>query len=147
MQSSTVPKYPFQKIAVDLVGPFNFQSYNGNQYILTCMDMLTFWVEAFPLKSKDTKLVGRVIINHIICHFGCPKELISNNGGDFCSKVIDEICSELSIKMIKTVPYHAQANGKLENFHKLLISSIKLNVQNDACEGTKLSQKCILPIV
>ena len=84
MQSSTVPKYPFQKMAVDLVGPVNFQSYDGNQYILTCMDMLTSWVEAFPLKSKDTKLV---------CHFGFPEELISDSGGEFCSKVIDEICS------------------------------------------------------
>ena len=35
MQSSTVPKYPFQKIVIDLVGPVNFQSYDGNQYILT----------------------------------------------------------------------------------------------------------------
>ena len=54
MQTSTVAKYPFQKIAVDLVRPVNFQSYDVNQYILTCMDMLTSWVEALLLKSKDT---------------------------------------------------------------------------------------------
>ena len=96
------------------------------------MDMLTSWVEAVPLKSKDTKLVGKLIIDHIICRFGCPKILLSDNGGEFCSKVIDDICTELSIKHIKTAPYHAQANGKLENFHKLLISLIKKNVQHDA---------------
>ena len=93
MQASTCPKYPFQKVAVDLVGPVNIQSFDGNQYILTCMDMLTSWVEAIPLKSKDTKLVGRLILDHIICRFGCPEEIISDNGGEFCSKVIDEICS------------------------------------------------------
>ena len=131
MLSSSVPNYPFQKIAVDLVDQVNIQSYDGNQYILTCMDMLTLWVEAMPLKSKDTKLVGKLIIDHIICHFGCPEILLSDNGGEFCSKVIDEICTELSIKHIKTAPY-AQANGKLENFHKLLISLIKKNVQHDA---------------
>ena len=60
MLSSSVPNYPFQKIAIDLVGPVNIQSYDGNQYILTCMDMLTSWVEAIPLKSKDTKLVGKL---------------------------------------------------------------------------------------
>ena len=73
MLLSSVPNYPFQKIAVDLVGPVNIQLYDGNQYILTCMDMLTSWVEAIPLKSKDTKLVGKLIIDHIICHFGCPQ--------------------------------------------------------------------------
>ena len=111
--------------------------------------MLTSWVETFPLKSKDTKLGGRLIIDDIICHFGCPEELISDNGGEFCSKVIDEICSELSIKRIKTAPYHAQANGKLENFPKLL-SSIKKNVQNDAREWDKVIPKvlfayCVTP--
>ena len=109
-----------------------FESFDGNQYILTCMDMLTSWVEAIPFKLKDTKLVGRLILDHIICQFGCPEEIISDNEGEFCSKVIDEICSELSIRRIKTAPYHAQANGKLENFHKLLISSIKKNIQHDA---------------
>ena len=105
--------------------------------------MLTSWVEAFPLKSKDTKLVGRLIIDHIICHFGCPEELISDNGGEFCSKVIDEISTELSIKRIKTAPYHAQANQKLENFHKLLISSIKKMSKMMLVSGTKLSQKVL----
>ena len=33
MQTSTVPNYPFQKIAIDLVGLVNFQLYDGNQYI------------------------------------------------------------------------------------------------------------------
>ena len=105
--------------------------------------MLTSWLKMFPLKSKDTKLVSRLIIDHIICCFGCPEELISDNGCEFCSKVIDEICSELSIRRIKTAPYHAQANGKLENFHKLLISSIKKNVQNDAHEWDKVIPKVL----
>ena len=38
MQASTCTKYPFQKVAVDLVGPVNIQSFDGNQYILTCME-------------------------------------------------------------------------------------------------------------
>ena len=143
MLSGSVPNYPFQKTAVDLVGPVNIQSYDGNQYLLTCMDILNLWVEAIPLKLKDTKLVGKLIIDHIICHFGCPEILLSDNGGEFCSKVIDEICTELSIKHIKTAPYHAQGNGKLENFHKLLISSIKKNVQHDAQEWDKVIAKVL----
>ena len=64
--------------------------------------------------------------------------------------MIDEICSELSIRRIKTAPYHAQANGKLENFHKLLISSIKKNIQYDAWEWDKVIPKvlfayCVTP--
>ena len=57
--------------------------------------------------------------------------------------MIDEICSELSIRRIKTAPYHAQANGKLENFHKLLISSIKKNIQHDAQEWDKVIPKVL----
>ena len=147
MQTSSVPKYPFQKIAIDLVGPVNFQSYDGNQYILTCMDMLTSWVEVFPLKSKDTKLVGRLIIDHIICHFGCPEELISDNGGEFCSKVIDEICSELSIKRIKTAPYHAQAMENWKTSTNCLLAQLRKMSKMMHMNGTKLSQRCSLPIV
>lgn len=140
--SSSVPNYPFQKIAVDLVGPVNIQSYDENQYILLVW-ICWIWVEAITLKLKDTKLVGKLIIDHIICCFACPEILLSDNGGEFCSKVIDEICTELSIKHIKTAPYHAQVNGKLENFHKLLISSIKKNVYHDAQEWDKVIAKLL----
>ena len=57
--------------------------------------------------------------------------------------MIEEICSELSIRRIKTAPYHAQANGKLENLHKLLISSIKKNIQHDAQEWDKVIPKVL----
>ena len=147
MQTSSVPKYPFQKIAIDLVGLVNFQSYDGNQYILTCLDMLTSWVEAFPLKSKDTKLVGRLIIDHIICHFGCPEELISHNGGEFCSKVIDEICSELSIKRIKTTPYHAKQMGNWKTSTNCSLTQLRKMSKMMLTSGTKLSQKCSLAIM
>ena len=147
MQTSSVPKYPFQKIAVDLVGPVNFQSYDGNQYILTCMDMLTSWVEAFPLESKDTKLVGRLIIEHIICHSGCPEELISDNGGEFCSKVIDEICSELSIKRSKQHHIMPKQMGNWKTSTNCLLAQLRKMFKMMLVSGTKLFQKCSLPIV
>ena len=44
---------------------------------------------------------------------------------------------------MKTALYHAQVNGKLENFHKLLISSIKKNIQHDAQEWDKVIPKVL----
>jgi transposase InsO family protein len=46
--------------------------------------------------------------------------LTSDNGGENCSKVMQEVCEELNIKHIKTSFYHPQGNAKLERFHRTL---------------------------
>ena len=45
--------------------------------------------------------------------------MLSDNGSNFVSKVTKDLMSFLHINKLVTTPYHPQANGKIENRHKL----------------------------
>jgi len=47
---------PFEKVAIDLVGPFD-KAKGGYRYLLTNIDLATKWPEAIPLKSITARVV------------------------------------------------------------------------------------------
>ena len=52
-----VPLKPFDKVAIDLVGPLR-KSYMGNVYILTMIDLFSGWPEAVGIPDKKAETVG-----------------------------------------------------------------------------------------
>ena len=52
-----VPWKPFDKIAINLVGPL-MKSYMGNVYILTMIDLFSGWPEAVGISDKKAETVG-----------------------------------------------------------------------------------------
>ena len=80
------------------------------------------WVEAFPTSERKACTVARILINKVICRHGAPKEILSDQGKKFLSKLINEICDYLATKKINTTNYHPQSNGLTfcEAFWKLM---------------------------
>jgi hypothetical protein len=58
----------FQRVAIDIVGPFR-PTKRGNTHILTCMEYLTKWPEAIPLSDTKTVSVARVLVS-LFCRLG-----------------------------------------------------------------------------
>jgi len=50
MQAREVVSMPFERVAIDLVGPFPTAT-GGFKFLLTCIDLATRWPEAIPLKT------------------------------------------------------------------------------------------------
>ena len=115
---------PFQRVAVDLVGPIIPASERGNKYILTVVDYCTRYPEAVPLKSIDTESVAEALVN-IYSRVGIPREVLSDRGSQFTSEVMKEVCRLLSVKQLLTTPYHPQCNGLVERFNGTLKGILK----------------------
>jgi len=77
---------------------------NGNKYIVVVSDLFSKWVEAFPVKSTDTETLARVLVDEVICRYGTPLYLHSDQGANLTSKLMGSVCNLLGIKQTRTTP-------------------------------------------
>jgi len=110
---------PFERVAVDLVGPIFPATKRGHKYILTMMDYATRYPEAVPLKDIQAETVAEALLN-TFTRVGVPKEISSDQGSQFLSAVMKEMCRLLSLKHLVTTPYHPICNGLIEKFNGTL---------------------------
>ncbi|XP_025089562.1 uncharacterized protein LOC112561350 [Pomacea canaliculata] len=110
---------PFQRIAIDLVGPLKPSSEEGHTHLLTVIDMASRYPEAVPLKKTDSMTIAEALIT-IFSRVGFPREILSDRGYQFTSDLMREVLKLLAIQPLYTTPYHAQTNGKVERFHGTL---------------------------
>ena len=98
------------------MGPLPTSS-KGKKYILVVTDIFSKWVEAFTLKSTDTETLATVLVNEIVCRYGVPSGLHSDQGANLTSQVISSLCRSLGIECTQTTAYHPQGNGQVERFN------------------------------
>ena len=77
-------------------------------------------MQAFVTKNHTARTMARVLYNNYFSVFGFPQCLMSDQGTEFCGKVIAAMCSLLGVEKIRTTPYHPQTNGSAERVHQTL---------------------------
>ena len=88
LQMTKIPEWPFEKIAIDLVTECETSSL-GNKHILTIIDHLTEWPEAFPIQDKSADTIVSTFINHYLPVHMCPRYILSDNGTEFKNHLMD----------------------------------------------------------
>lgn len=107
---------PFEKLSWDIMGPLPISA-QGNKYILVITDLFTKWVEAFPLKDTTNLTLATILLNEVVCRYGVPTSLHSDQGANLCSTVIQSLCQMLGITTTRTSAYHPEGNGQVEHFN------------------------------
>lgn len=120
---------PFRKIGIDIVGPLP-RSHNGNRYILTVVDYATRYPEAFAIPSQTTEVVADCLIE-LFSRVGIPDELVSDQGTNFMSTLIKDLCSTLGIKKLTSTAYHPETNGLVERFNGTLKGMLRKFVYDE----------------
>jgi transposase InsO family protein len=85
---------------------------------------LNRWVEVREVKDCSATKVARFILDDIITRFGCPKILMSDQETHFINKIVEALIEEFTVHHQKSTPYHPQANGTVEEFNKILETSL-----------------------
>ncbi len=106
---------PFENVAIDLVGPLP-KGKGGCRYILTYICLATRWPEAVPLRSITAKSVVEGLWS-IFSRTSVPEVVLSDQGSQFCGRVMGQLCSWLGVEKVKTSPYHPESNGCVERMH------------------------------
>ncbi|XP_070174500.1 uncharacterized protein [Littorina saxatilis] len=115
---------PFERVAIDLVGPLSPPSEEGHRYILTLIDLATRFPEAVPMKEITSVAVAEALLS-IFARLGFPKEILSDQGSQFNSELMKQFHALCGTHAVRTSPYHPQANGTVERFHGTLKAMLR----------------------
>ena len=96
----------FKRWALDFVGPITPTS-KGKSYILVCTDYVTKWIEAKSLPRATEQAMEDFLYEDIFTHFGVPREIVTNQGTQFTSKLIQSLMQQFKIKHKFSMPYHS----------------------------------------
>ncbi|GJU49359.1 reverse transcriptase domain-containing protein [Tanacetum coccineum] len=74
--------WPFYKWGIDIAGPFP-EGPGKVKFLIVVMDYFTKWIEAKLVATITGNQVKKFVWENIICRFGLPGEIISDNGKQF----------------------------------------------------------------
>ena len=110
--------WPFSMWGIDVIGAIEPKASNGHRFILVAIDYFTKWVEAASYTNVTRNVVVRFIKKEIICRYGLPRKIITDNGTNLNNKMMGEMCEEFKIQHHNSTPYRPKMNGAVEAANK-----------------------------
>jgi transposase InsO family protein len=117
------PSWPFAVWGLDIMEPFPC-AIGGYQFLYVAIDKFTKWPEASPV-AKINKQSTVKFIKSIICRFGVPNRIITNNESQFTSGAIQGYCKDLGIQICYASVAHPESNGQVERANAEILKGIK----------------------
>ena len=77
------------------------------------------------MKTQHAAEIAKVLYNEIFCRYGAPKQLYSDRGQNFLSRVIRELCNKFDVTKLNTSAYRPQSNACCERFNASLNNAIR----------------------
>jgi transposase InsO family protein len=110
--------WPFAMWGIDMIGKIEPTASNGHRFILVAIDYFTKWVEAASYANVTKQVVTRFIKKEIICRYGVPERIITDNGSNLNNKMMKELCKDFKIEHHNSSPYRPKMNGAVEAANK-----------------------------
>lgn len=109
---------PLEVLAVDftLLEPAT----DGKENVLVITDVFSKFTQAVPTKDQSAVTVAKVLVDSWSHRFGVPKRIHSDQGRNFESAFMRQLCQLYGIEKSRTTPYHPQGNGQCERFNRML---------------------------
>ena len=120
--------WPFAQSGLDIMGPF-LTVVRQLKFLVVGIYYFTKWVEAETLPTITEKNIRNSVWRNIICRYGIPRVIVSDNGKQFNNNAFRDFCLELGIKNHYSSPAHPQANGQVEVTNRSLLKIIKIRLE------------------
>ncbi len=127
---------PFQRLAMDIVGPLP-RSRAGNRYVLVVCDYATRYPEAVALRNIDAESVAEELVK-LFARVGIPREILTDQGTNFTSQLLAEVYRLLHVDSLRASPYHPQTDGLVERFNQTLKEMLRKTASEEGKDWDKL---------
>ena len=92
--------------------------------ILIITDHFTRYAQVHIMPSQKAPVVVKTLWDQFFVHYGFPEKILLDQGRNFESQLISELCELTQVKKLRTTPYRPEGNGSCEQFSRMLISML-----------------------
>jgi transposase InsO family protein len=129
---------PMQIVCIDFLKLE--KSKGGYEDVLVITDHFTRYAKAVPCRNQKASTTAKALFDHFIVHYSFPEQLHSDQGRNFESRVIKELCKLANVRKTRTTPFHPMGNPSAERFNRTL-----LRMLGTLAEDHKANWKDYLP--
>ncbi len=130
LQPLPAATFAWQRVAMDIVGPLE-ESYKGNRYILVMTEYSTRYAETAPMENQTAITVANAFVQSIILRHGAPNEILTDQGTNFQSGLVQSILDLLQVKRLRTSAYRPETDGLTERFNRTMCDMLAAYVTGD----------------
>ena len=87
-------------------------------------DHFTRYAQAYASKTQTAQATAKLLWENFIRHYGFPDKFLSDQGRNFESELISELCKLAQVEKVHTTPYHPMTNGQCERFNSTLCNML-----------------------
>ncbi|GJW23129.1 reverse transcriptase domain-containing protein, partial [Tanacetum coccineum] len=116
--------WPFYKWGIDIAGHVP-EGPGKVKFLIVAMDYFTKWIEAKAVSTITSNQVKKFVWDNIVCRFGLPGEIVSDNDKQFSDNPFKDWCEKLNIMQRFALVKHPQSNRLVERVNRSLVDRIK----------------------
>ncbi|GJS59237.1 reverse transcriptase domain-containing protein, partial [Tanacetum coccineum] len=128
--TSIMTPWPFYQWGMDILRP-QPPARGGAKFVIVAIDYFTKWVEAKSLVKITDKEVIRFVMDNIICRFGLPRIIVTDNRAQLVNDPFKSWCGRFEIHQMNTAVAHPQANGLVERANRSRMEGIKTRLESE----------------
>ncbi|XP_015945427.1 uncharacterized protein LOC107470543 [Arachis duranensis] len=125
----SVVSWPFNQWGIDILGPFPTAP-GQLKYLVMAIDYFNKWIEAQPLARITSSQMISFVWKQIICRFGIPRHLVTDNGRQFTDHSFKDFLQKLKINHHFSSVEHPQSNGLAEAANKVVLHALRKKLDN-----------------
>ena len=116
--------YPLQLIHLDFLMIGTGSNGNKNVSVLIVTNHFTRYAAAYVMPKQTAPIVSKVLWEKFLVNYGWPEKILIDQGKNFESSLLRELCELAGVQKLRTTPYHPEINGQCKHFNQMLINMI-----------------------
>ncbi|XP_072393875.1 uncharacterized protein [Diabrotica undecimpunctata] len=122
-------EYPWQIIAVDLIGPLT-RSKNGFTWLLVCADWFSKYTLLHPLRKATASNICKFLEEQVFLMFGVPQHLMCDNASNLNCNIMKDLCKRYDVQKIWFSAVYSPQVNFVERNNRTIGTAIRSYIDN-----------------